>query len=57
MGRKIPDPIRRKVLIEWLEGTPRQQIARDNQIGTGTVSEIIQAIEQKRVMPELMFLG
>ncbi|MGC1927396.1 MAG: hypothetical protein WA667_00350 [Candidatus Nitrosopolaris sp.] len=47
MGRKIPDPIRRNVLIEWLEGVPRQQIARDNQIGTGTVSEIIQAIKEK----------
>ena len=47
MGRKIPDPIRRKVLIAWLEGVPRQQIARDNQIGTGTVSEIIQAIKEK----------
>ena len=47
MGRKIPDPIRRKVLIEWLEGLPRQQIARDNQIGTGTVSEIIKAIKEK----------
>jgi hypothetical protein len=47
MGRKIPDPIRRKVLIAWLEGLPRQQIARDNQIGTGTVSEIIKAIKEK----------
>ena len=47
MGRKIPDPIRRKVLIEWLEGLARQQIARDNQIGTGTVSEIIKAIKEK----------
>ena len=47
MGRKIPDPIRRKVLIAWLEGVPRQQIARDNQIGTGTVSEIIKAIKEK----------
>ena len=47
MGRKIPDHIRLKVLIAWLEGVPRQQIARDNQIGTGTVSEIIKAIKEK----------
>ena len=44
MGGKIPEPIRRKVLREWLEGNPRRQIARDNQIGTGTVSEIIKTI-------------
>jgi|GEM_PF-5953882 len=47
MGRKIPDDIRRKVLIAWLEGLPRQQIARDNQVGTGTVSEIINSIKEK----------
>ena len=47
MGRKIPDLIRRKVLIGWLEGLPRQQNARDNQIGTGTVSEIIKAIKEE----------
>ena len=47
MGRKIPEPIRRKVLREWLEGHPRQQIAIDNQIGTGTVSEIIKTIKEK----------
>jgi hypothetical protein len=46
MGGKIPEPIRRKVLRQWLEGTPRRQIARDNQIGTGTVSEIIKAIKE-----------
>ncbi|MGC2569953.1 MAG: hypothetical protein WA364_00465 [Candidatus Nitrosopolaris sp.] len=44
MGRKVPEPIRRKVLREWLEGIPRRQIATDNQIGTGTVSEIIKTI-------------
>ena len=47
MGGKIPEPIRRKVLRQWLEGTPRRQIAIDNQIGTGTVSEIIKAIKEK----------
>jgi hypothetical protein len=47
MGRRIPEPIRRKVLREWLEGLPRQQIAKDNQIGEGTVSEIIKTIKEK----------
>lgn len=47
MGGRIPEPIRRKVLTEWLDGHTREQIAKDNQIGTGTVSEIIKAIKEK----------
>jgi transposase len=47
MGGKIPEPIRRKVLIEWLEGHPQRYIARDNQIGIGTVSEIIKTIKER----------
>ena len=47
MGTRIPEYIRRKVLIAWLEGVPRQQIARDNTIATGTVSEIIKANKEK----------
>jgi hypothetical protein len=47
MGAKIPEPIRRKVLREWVQGIPGRQIARDNQIGTGTVSEIIKAIKER----------
>jgi hypothetical protein len=46
MGGRIPELIRRKVLREWLEGVPRPQIARENQIGTGTVSEIIKTIRE-----------
>jgi hypothetical protein len=46
MGGKIPEPIRRKVIRQWLDGLPRQQIARDNQIGTGTVSEIIKEVKE-----------
>ena len=44
MGGKIPESIRRDVIRQWLEGLPRQQIAKDNHIGTGTVSEIIKAL-------------
>jgi hypothetical protein len=47
MGGRIPEPIRRKVLTEWLDGLAREQIAKDNQIGTGTVSEIIKAVKEK----------
>jgi hypothetical protein len=46
MGGRIPEPIRRKVLREWFEGVPRHEIAKDNQIGTGTVSEIIKTIRE-----------
>jgi hypothetical protein len=35
------------VLTEWLDGLAREQIAKDNQIGTGTVSEIIKAVKEK----------
>lgn len=47
MGRKIPELVRREVIRQWLEGVPRQQIARENQIGTGTVSEIIKEIKER----------
>jgi len=47
MGRKIPELIRRDVISQWLEGVPREQIAGENQIGTGTVSEIIKTIKEK----------
>lgn len=35
------------MLIEWLEGHPQRHIARDNQIGIGTVSEIIKTIRER----------
>ena len=41
MGRKIPEPIRAEVMSQWLRGMTRDQIAKDNIIATGTVSEII----------------
>jgi hypothetical protein len=39
MGRRVPEPIRRKVFREWLEGRPRKHIAKDNQIGTNQKKE------------------
>jgi len=41
MGGKIPPSIRRQVIGQWLDGNSRDQIAKDNNIGTGTVSSII----------------
>jgi DNA invertase Pin-like site-specific DNA recombinase len=41
MGGKIPKTIRRRVIKQGLHGFPRDQIAKGNQIGAGTVSTII----------------
>jgi len=43
MGGKIR--VYTKKSRQWLEGYTRLQIARDNQIGTGTVSEIIKEVK------------
>ena len=41
MGGKIPTTITKRVITQWLYGFPRDQIAKANQIGAGTVSAII----------------
>jgi hypothetical protein len=41
MGGKIPQPVRLEVIRKWLQGYPRDEIAKDAEIGAGTVSEII----------------
>ena len=38
MGGKMPNIIRRRVIKQWLYGFHRDQIAKGNQIGAGTVS-------------------
>jgi hypothetical protein len=38
---KIPKVVREKVLTEWLQGLTRDMIAENNDIGKGTVTEII----------------
>jgi hypothetical protein len=49
MGGKIPNTIRRQVITQWLYDFSRDQIAKDNEIGAGTVSTIIkQCKEQKQ---------
>jgi transposase len=46
MGTKIPNSIRKKVLRKWLSGLPRAQIAKQCDIGAGTVSTIIKEYKE-----------
>jgi hypothetical protein len=48
MGGNIPFTIRRHVIKQWLNGDSRDQIAKDNDIGAGTVSAIIKQCKQKQ---------
>ncbi|MGN6708399.1 MAG: hypothetical protein ACTHKF_03530 [Candidatus Nitrosocosmicus sp.] len=41
MSNPIPPEIKRKVLGQWLQGISRDKIANLNEIGSGTVSDII----------------
>ena len=45
------------MIRQWLDGLPRQKIARDNQIGTGTVSEIIKESKDKDCEAQIDVLG
>lgn len=45
VSNPIPHKIKIKVISEWLQGLPRDKIARINSIGTGTVSGIIRHIK------------
>jgi transcriptional regulator with XRE-family HTH domain len=44
---KIPRSIRERVIKQWLQGMSRDQIAKDNDIGAGTVSAIIKDAKQE----------
>ena len=46
MGPRIPDPIRKRVAQQWVEGVSRDKIAKDNHIGTGTVNRIIREFKE-----------
>jgi hypothetical protein len=46
MGAKIPKPIREQVIKQWLQGMSRDEIAKYNDIGAGTVSAIIKDAKQ-----------
>ena len=47
MRPKIPEPVRRNVVREWLHGFSRDQVAKNNDIGAGTVSAIIKEAMQE----------
>ena len=41
MKPKIPKSIRERVIKQWLQAVSRDQIAKENEIGAGTVTAII----------------
>jgi hypothetical protein len=49
MEQKVPRSIKERVIKQWLQGTSRDQIAEDNDIGTGTVSAIIKDAKHKDI--------
>ena len=46
MSSKIPEDIRRNVINKWLHGLSRDEVAKNNGIGAGTVSAIIKEAMQ-----------
>jgi transposase len=48
MRGRVPLTIRRLVTKQWLNGHSRDQIAKDNDIGAGTVSAIIKQCSQEK---------
>ena len=42
MSNPIPYKIKVQVIHEWIQGIPRDKIAENNDIGRGTVTNIIQ---------------
>src|SRR5215208_2395953 len=49
METRIPKSIRERVIKQWLQAMSRDQIAKDNEIGSGTVSAIIKESKQKEI--------
>ena len=54
MGGNIPRPIKNEVIKEWLQGKSRDQIAKQEGIGTGTVSNILNEFRQNDTQFDLM---
>lgn len=54
MGSRIPNPIRNRVAQQWVMGVYRDIIAKDNQIGTGTVSTIIHGFKDDGFIFDLL---
>ena len=54
MPAKIPKLIREQVIKQWLQGISRDHIAKDNDVGAGTVSSIIK--DSKQEIPDIDLL-
>ena len=54
MPGKIPKSIREQVIKQWLQGMSRDEIAKVNDIGAGTVSSIIK--DAKQEIPDIDLL-
>jgi hypothetical protein len=48
LGGKIPKKIKEKIIRQWLEGRTRETIAKENDVGTGIVSAIINESRQQK---------
>jgi transposase len=46
MRPKVPETIRSNVINEWLYGLSRDEVAKNNGVGAGTVSAIIKEAMQ-----------
>jgi chromosome segregation ATPase len=56
MGGKIPRNIKEKVIRQWLDGLTRESIAKENDIGAGTVTGIIQEARIKEEYQDIDLL-
>jgi hypothetical protein len=56
MGGIIPRNIKIKVIREWLNGLTREEIAKKNDIGTGTVTGIIQEVRKQEEYSDIDLL-
>jgi transcriptional regulator with XRE-family HTH domain len=54
MPAKIPKSIREQVIKQWLQGMSRDEIAKNNDIGAGTVTAIIK--DAKQDIPDIDLL-
>ncbi len=54
MLSRVPKSIRERVIKQWLQAMSRDQIAKDNDIGAGTVSSIIK--DTKQEIPDIDLL-
>ncbi len=49
MGKKIPQKVKIDVITEWLNGLSRDDIATNNHISQGSVSNIIDAVKTQEI--------